>query len=70
MMVTLTIFGILVSGITKMSMNVYPWQPERAMPNVMQEEQQYVADLVAGKVKVPEKYIREARAENKHGHQR
>ena len=60
MIITLAIFGLLICGYTKTTMHAFPWQFERVMGGMRQREIQYTADLVAGKVKVPAKYLREA----------
>jgi hypothetical protein len=51
----------------KVTMDAFPWQMERATAGLYQEEPKYVRDLLAGKVKVPEKYIREAELRAKPG---
>ncbi|MCX6376961.1 MAG: hypothetical protein NTU88_13170, partial [Armatimonadetes bacterium] len=58
-MAAIAVWGILVSGYMKVTMDAFPWQVERATAGLRQEEPKYVRDLLAGTVKVPEKYIRE-----------
>lgn len=58
MMITLVILLAALSMYTKTTMNAYPWQTERATGGMYKLEPKYIADLVAGKVKVPEKYIK------------
>ncbi len=57
--VGLALWGVILSAYMKTAMHAYPWQMERATAGMYQEETRYVHDLVAGKIKVPEKYIRE-----------
>jgi hypothetical protein len=66
-MAAIFVWGILVSGYMKVTMDAFPWQMERATAGLYQEEPKYVRDLLAGKVKVPEKYIREAELRAKPG---
>lgn len=65
MMITLFIWAVLVSAYMRATMGVYPWQMEKVTPSIYQQEHQYVRDLVAGKIKVPEKYLREERNRRK-----
>jgi len=58
-MIFLLVWGLLVSGVVKLTWDAFPWQIERAFAGVYKTELRYTADLVAGKVKVPQKYIRE-----------
>ncbi|HUV05451.1 MAG TPA: hypothetical protein VMX94_10130 [Armatimonadota bacterium] len=58
-MILLLVWGLLVSGVVKLTWDAFPWQIERAFAGVYKAELRYAADLVAGKVKVPQKYIRE-----------
>ena len=68
MIVMLALFGVLVCGYTQITMHALPWQFDRVMTGMRQSEKQYVKDLVAGKVKVPQKYIDEVkRMESKRG---
>jgi len=68
-MAAIFVWGMLVSGYMKVTIHAFPWQVDRAAAGLHQEEPKYVRDLLAGKVKVPEKYIREAeqRAKQKPG---
>lgn len=59
-MAAIAVWGILVSGYMKVTMDAFPWQVDRAIAGLYQDEPKYVRELLAGKVKVPEKYIREA----------
>ena len=63
MAITLALFGLLVCGYTKATMHAFPWQFDSVMMDMRQREIQYTADLVAGKVKVPQKYIDEVKRE-------
>lgn len=62
-MVFIVIVGLLVSGGTKLASDAYPWEPYPSMAQINQRESQFVKDLVAGKVKVPQKYIDEVKHE-------
>lgn len=64
-MIFLILWALLVSGGTKLAIGAFPWQIERAFAGVYKTELRYAADLVAGKVKVPQKYIREAEQREK-----
>ena len=59
-MVFLALWALLVFGGAKLTVGAFPWQTGKVMAGMHEVERQYVADLLAGKVKVPEKYIREA----------
>ena len=60
MMLFLVLCGLLISGGAKLTAGAYPWQAgARAVAQMRLEERRYVADLVAGKIKVPQKYIDE-----------
>ena len=63
----LALWALLVSGGMKLTMGAFPWQIERATAGMYQFERQYVADLLAGKIKVPEEKIRELEREEKRG---
>lgn len=69
-MVFLLIFGLLISGGMKLTLNAFPWQVDRATAGLAQEEPRYVTDLLDGKIKVPEKYIRERKQEEKEAEKR
>lgn len=58
-MVAIGVWGVLVSAYMKTTMDAYPWQIERAFAGIYQREQQYVCDLVSGKIMIPQKYILE-----------
>lgn len=61
MMLFLVLCGLLISGGAKLMLGGYPWQSQamHVIASIREEERQYVADLVAGKIKVPQKYIDE-----------
>ncbi len=60
MMLFLVVCGLLISGVTKLAFGAYPWQPPQyAVAQMRLEETRYAADLIAGKIKVPQKYIDE-----------
>ena len=62
-MVSLVPGLILLSVYTKTAMRIYPWQVERVPAGLYQQEQRFIRSLVAGKVKVPQKYIDEVKHE-------
>ncbi len=60
MMLFVVLCGLLISGVTKLAFGAYPWQPPQyAVAQMRLEETRYAADLIAGKIKVPQKYIDE-----------
>ena len=61
MMLFLVLCGLLLSGGAKVTMGAYLWQSQamRVIASIHEEERQYTADLVAGKIKVPQRYIDE-----------
>jgi hypothetical protein len=59
-MIFVLVWALLVTGGTKAAIGTYPWQLGPAMYAPFEWEERYVKDLLAGKVEVPEKYIREA----------
>jgi hypothetical protein len=59
MMISLVVWLAILSGYMKTTMNALPWQIERGAAGFHQQETRYIADLVAGKIKVPQKYIRQ-----------
>lgn len=61
--ITLAIWGVVLSVYMKTTMDSYPWQMDRATAGLCQQEQQYMHDLVAGKIDVPAKYIKQVQSE-------
>jgi hypothetical protein len=57
-MIALAVWGVGLSAYMSATMNSYPWQVHHGTSGLYQEETKYVHDLVTGKIKVPEKYIR------------
>lgn len=56
--VFLVVLGLLISIGIKLTFGAFPWQSSLQMENWRFPERKFVADLVAGKVKVPESDIR------------
>lgn len=56
--VFLVVLGLLISGGTKLALGAFPWQGGLDFEDSHRQERRYVADLVAGKIKVPESDIR------------
>ena len=55
----LLILMLLIAGGTRAVTGSYPWDTQSVASKIRSEEPRYVKDLLAGKVKVPQKLIRE-----------
>jgi len=55
----LSILGVLIAGGTKAVTGTYPWDVQSVSSQICSQESQYVKDLLAGKIKVPQRLIRE-----------
>ncbi len=58
MVITLALMIAVLTLYSKTTMNSYPWEIDPFPAGIYKLESKYVADLVAGKVKVPETYIK------------
>ncbi len=58
-MIVMVLFVAVACGFYKARADAYPWQPGKTLTNVRREEQTFVRGLLAGKIKVPQKYILE-----------
>lgn len=57
-MVFLVMLGLLISCGIRLTLGAFPWQPDQMMERWRFPEQKLTADLVAGRIKVPESDIR------------
>ena len=58
-MLFLLVWAVFASLIIREAVGIFPWQYGRLMYAEIQKEERYVTNLLDGKVKVPQKYIRE-----------